>query len=252
MLAGAALLFPGVAQAQLNESDTLLLQYQLALNGSYQSGNLKVVTLLSRLETSVAPSAHWALKTQNFWRYQAFYDRKSDHDFASRNFLYLGQRRRVYPFLMGFLSANFRRKVDRRYFVGPGLTWQLLRRPEQTMKFSAAAVYESTRFAGQAYNHRAYDGSAYIRTWRATLRLAGQHRVLERRLRVGYEIYVQPSLERADNFRWLAEQSLEMSLWKALSFLTFLQYSHENVVVQGVQPDDLIITFGLGWRGNRF
>lgn len=236
------------ALGQINESDTLLLQYRAALTGNVQTGNLEALTLVGRLDLSVAPSGRWAFKTQNASRYQAFFDRKADNDLLSQNFLYVGQQRTLYPFAMAFLSGNFRRKIDFRWFAGPGVTWQALRRPGQLIKVSLSGVYESTQFAGETYNRTAYNGSNRINTWRATARIFGQHRLLQQRLRLYYEAYLQPSVEQSDNFRWLADWGLEMPVWKGVSFNTHFTYTHENIVIASVKQNDLIFTFGVSVR----
>lgn len=236
---------------QINESDTLLLQYRAALTGNAQTGNLKALTLIGRLDISVAPSGRWAFKTQNASRYQAFFGRKADNDFLSQNFVYVGQQRVLYPFAMAFLSGNFRRKIDFRWFAGPGVTWQALRRPGQLIKVSLSGVYESTRFAGETYNRPSYNGSRWIETWRATARIFGQHRLLQQRLRLYYEAYLQPSIEQSDNFRWLADWGLEMPVWKGFSFNTHFTYTHENIVIESVKQNDLILTFGIAFRDSK-
>lgn len=240
------LLMGKAAQAQINESDTLSLQYRAALTGNVQSGNLEALTLLGRFDLSVAPTGKWALKTQNNARYQAFFGRKADNDFNSQNFVYLGQQKTLYPFAMAFAAVNFRRKVRLRWFAGPGLTWQVWRGPGQVVKLSLAGVYEATEFDGAAYNYPEYNGIARIKTWRATARVFGQHRL--QRLRVSYEAYVQPSLERANNFRWLADLNLEMPVWRGLNLNAHVLYTHENVVVEGVKTRDMILSFGLSYR----
>lgn len=240
----------GVA-AQLNESDTLLLQYRAALTGNVQTGNVEATTFVGRLEASASPTGQWALKTQNMVRFQAFFGRKADSDFSSQNFLYAGQRRRFYPFAMAFVSGNFRRKINFRWFAGPGCTWQVLRRPGQVVKISVAGVYEATDFAGTAFNFSEYDGSGRIATWRATARVFGQHQLLQKRFRLLYEAYWQPSLERASNYRWLADLALEMPVWNGLSLNAHLLYTHENVVAAAVKPNDLIFTFGFSFRNTK-
>lgn len=240
-----------ISLAQINESDTLLLQYRAALTGNVQSGNLKALTLIGRLDLSIAPSRRWAIKTQNTSRYQAFYNRKADNDFLSQNFIYIGQQQAVYPFAMVFLSGNYRRKIDFRWFAGPGVTWQALRRPGQLIKLSLSGVYESTLFAGQAYNRPEYNGADRISTWRATARVSGQHRLLQQGLRLYYEVYIQPSVEQSDNFRWLADWVLELPVWKGLSFNAHLLYTHENIVIESVKQNDLIFTFGIAARNHK-
>lgn len=235
--------------AQLNESDTLLLQYNTALTGSFQSGNLEAAALRLKADFSLAPSPVWAFKTQNSYRYQEFFKRKADNDFYSRNFLYLWQQRRVYPFAMAFVSTNFRRKIDFRYFAGVGTTWQLVRQPDHTVKIALSGVYESTRFADDTYNYSEYDGSEKIETWRATFWLFGKHSLIDKHLRLYYEAFVQPSLERSNNSRWQTEIGLEWPFWKGLSFTANYIFTHENVVVSTVKASDRLLTFGVAYSG---
>ncbi len=235
--------------AQLNESDTLLFQYNGALTANLQSGNLEAASLRLKADASFSPSGLWAFKTQNTYRYQEFFDRKADNDFSGRNFLYLWPRRRVYPFVLAFVSANYRRRIDSRYFTGPGLTWQLLRSRRHVVKTALSGVYESTAFSGTAYNHPEYNGRETIRTWRASAWLFGKHTLAGGRLRCYYEAFFQPSLEDGDNYRWQAEFSLEWPLWKGLGCTANYLFTHENVVVEGVKADDGLLTFGLVYSG---
>lgn len=235
--------------AQLNESDTLLLQYGTSLAGSLQSGNLDAAALRLKADFSLAPSPVWAVKTQNSYRYQEFFGRKADNDFYSRNFLYLWQRRRAYPFAMAFISTNFRRKIDFRYFAGAGATWQVVRRPGHTLKTALSGVYESTHFAASGFNYPEYNGSENIETWRATFWLFGKHALAGKHLRCYYEVFAQPSLERGNNFRWQAEVGLEGPVWKGLSFTANYIFAHENVVVSTVKADDSLLTFGVAYNG---
>lgn len=241
--------FCQAAFAQINESDTLLLQYASAAGGSWQTGNLDALAFRAKAEASLAPAPFWAFKTQNSYRYQEFFDRKADEDIYSRNFLYGWQQRRVYPFAMLFVSTNFRRKINFRHFEGAGATWQVVRQPQHTVKISLSAVYELTRFADDAYNYSEYDGSPNIQTWRATTWIFGKHALANNHLRLHYEAFVQPSLQRANNFRWQAEIGLEWPIWKGLSFSANYIFTHENIVVSTVKPNDRLLTFGIAYNG---
>ncbi|MBV6443290.1 MAG: DUF481 domain-containing protein [Haliscomenobacteraceae bacterium CHB4] len=234
--------------AQINESDTLLFQYNTSLGGNLQSGNLKAAAVRLKADLSLAPSPQWAFKTQNSYRYQEFFERKADNDFYSRNFFYLWQHRRVYPFAMTFVSTNFRRKIDFRYFAGIGATWQIVRRPRHTVKAALSGVHESTRFAGSVYNYPEYDGSDNVDTWRATWWLFGKHLLTGRHLRLYYETFVQPSVQRGNNFRWQIETGLEWPVWKGLSFTVSYIFTHENVVIRNITPDDGLLTFGIAFN----
>lgn len=235
--------------AQINESDTLLLQHFTSLTGNAQTGNFKAFALRAKSDLTLAPSDVVAFKTQNSYRYQSFFGRKVDNEFSSRNFAYLHQHRRLYPFAMAFVSGNFRRKIDLRYFAGAGLTWQAVRQRQHTLKLSASGVYESTRFAGSAYNYAEYNGSEQIDTWRATFRLFGKHTLAAHKLRLYYEAYAQPSLSKSNNFRWHTEVGLDFPVWKGLSLNALFLYDHENVTIGTVKQNDLIASVGLSYTG---
>ncbi len=155
--------------AQLNESDTALFQLRSSLTGNYQKGNVEVMTIRSKIEFSAHTFKDVVLKSQNSTLYQSFYNRKADNDLFSRNFWYYQPYKWVYPFAIAFISTNYRRQVNIRYFTGAGATVQVLQTPLHVFKVSANAVYENTRFSGNAYNYSKYNGSNNIRLWRAAV-----------------------------------------------------------------------------------
>ena len=90
----------------------------------------------------------------------------------------MGPQGRVYPFAIAYVSTNFRRKIEYRYFAGAGVTWQVVKTRPWVLKLSASAVHESTQFDGTVYNRSEYDGKGKISLWRGTLHTAGfQHAV---------------------------------------------------------------------------
>ncbi|WP_266363283.1 DUF481 domain-containing protein [Tellurirhabdus rosea] len=240
------------ARAQLNESDTTRLQVRAALTGNYQKGNVEVSTVRGKLDVvlspdRVSPDQVWVFKSQNASLYQAFYGVKADNDLFSRNYLYYRPGRRVYPFAIAYLSTNYRRKIDLRYFAGAGGTGQLIRRPGHTLKLAAGAVYESTRFTAATFNETRYDGSETIGVWRVTTWLGGWHSLWDGHLRLYYDAYYQPALSDTRNYRWQYDVGVDFPVWKGLSFNALYTYTHENVVVQRIRPDDRILTVGLAY-----
>lgn len=241
-----ALLAPP-ALAQLNESDTARFQVRVSLSGNAQRGNVEVLNLRGKLDFTFAPSRVVVFKSQNSSLYQEFYSTKADNDLFSRNYLYIRPDRRVYPFAIGYVSANFRRKIDRRYFVGAGGTVHLLNTRPHVLKLSASAVYEATRFSSADFNNDAYDGSRRIALWRATVWLGGWYS-FHNRLRFYYDAFYQPALANACNYRWQADLGLDVPLWRGLAFTALYTYTHENVVVNPIRQDDSILTAGVSFN----
>ncbi len=60
-----------------------------------------------------------------------------------------------------------------------------------------------------------------------------------------HESYVQPSLERSDNYRWEAEVSLGLPLWKFLDFKINYRHTFESVVITSQRQEDRFFTFGF-------
>lgn len=241
-----ALLFCVVeCNAQINESDTAKFQTRISLTGNYQTGNVEVLTIKSKLDIIYAPVNCFVIKSQNNSLYQAFYSNKADNDIFSRNYLYYKPQNKIYPFAIGYISTNFRREINFRYFAGSGVTWQAVNRENHVLKFSASAVYEQTKFTHSLYNYSAYNGNDKIRLWRATAYLGGWNYFFNKHLRLYYDAYWQPAFNNTHNYRTQLDIGADFPVWKGLSFSILYTYTHENVVVQKIKPDDRILTFGL-------
>lgn len=237
-----------VAVAQINESDTLLFQSRFSLTSAWQTGNVEMLSIRAKLDVSFAPSKKFAFKTQNSYLYQEFFKKRADEDIFSRNFVYLNPQNRVYPFAMAFVSTNFRREIDFRYFAGLGITWQLVRHKNNLLKVALSGIYEKTDFAKTVFNESKYNGNENISTWRATFWLFGKHSILGNKLVFHYDCYAQPSVNQQNNFRGQAEVGFDMPIFRHLSFTTNLIYMYESVVILGQKDTDTILTFGLSYQ----
>ena len=239
------LLFPALLAAQINESDTLKAKARLAVTGLWQGGNVETVIFRAKSDVSWRPLKSWVFKTRNSYVYQEFGKQKADEDILSLNFLYFNPQKRVYPLLLGFASTNFRRKIDLRYLLGTGVTFQLLKKNSAWLKLAVSTEYEKTDFGETNFNRSQYDGEASISTFRATFWAQGKYPVFHKKLILSHEFYIQPSLERADNFRWQADLGIELPLWTFLNFKMNYLHTFESVVIANQKQEDHILTFGF-------
>lgn len=246
LAAGFALIQP--AMAQLNESDTVKFQTRVALTGNYQKGNVEVLTIRGRIDLVYAPQKDWVFKSQNSSLYQAFYSLKADNDIFSRNYLYYKPRNRIYPLAIAYISTNYRRKIDNRYFAGAGATWQVINKGDHVVKLSASLLYERSVFYHTSFNYQEYDGSNKIKVWRGTFYIGGWSYILARRVRLFYDAFYQPAGNNKHNYRTQADIGFDVPVWKGLAFNTLYTFTHENVVVKNVKQDDRILTFGLAYN----
>jgi len=242
-----AFLIGNAAVAQINESDTLSFQLKTSFTGNYQTGNLTVLTVRSRLDAAVKFSENVVFKTQNSSLYQEFFNNKADNDIFSRNYLYYKPQNKIYPYAIAYVSSNYRRKVDLRYFAGLGLTYQPIKSKNNVLKISANALYEQSDFSVRIFNDAFYNGTPQIKVWRATAFVSGFSWLFERRLRLYYDAFWQPALDKISNYRAQVDIGIDFPIWKGLAFNALYTYSHENVVPINTKTTDNILTFGLSY-----
>jgi hypothetical protein len=239
------LFFPILLSAQINESDTLKVKASLSLTGFYQGGNVETLIFRAKTDFSFVPWKKWVFKNQNSYVYQEFGKEKADEDILSLNFLYLNPQRKIYPFVLGFASTNFRREIDLRYLLGAGVTFQILNKKENWLKLSVSSEYEHTDFSETNFNYTEYDGSQSINTMRGTIWMNGKYHLVKKKVIFNHEIYFQPSLEQSNNFRWQADVGLELPIWKYLNFKINYRHTFESIVIENQEQEDRFLTFGF-------
>ncbi len=239
------LLFPAVLCGQINESDTLKFKADLSLTGFWQSGNVETFIFRAKSNLSFRPWEKGVFKTRNSYIYQEFGREKADEDILSLNFLYFNPERKVYPFLLGFVSTNFRREIDLRLLTGAGVSFQLLQNNKNWLKFSLSSEYERTDFSRAVFNKSSYDGEATLRTVRATLWVSGKYYLFKDKLILSHESYIQPALGKSDNYRWQSDLGLELPVWSFLNLKLNYINTFESVVISGQRQDDQFLTFGF-------
>jgi len=239
------LFFPIFLSAQINESDTLKVKASLSVTGFYQGGNVETLIFRAKTDLSFIPWKNWVFKNQNSYVYQEFGKTKADEDILSLNFLYLNPERKIYPFILGFGSTNFRREIDGRYLFGAGATFQILNKKKNWLKFSISSEYEHTDFSTTDFNFSEYDGLHSINTFRTTLWVNGNYHLFKKKLILSHESYFQPSLEESNNYRWQADIGLELPIWTFLNFKINYRHTFESIVIESQKQEDRFLTFGF-------
>jgi len=239
------LILPLFVSAQINESDTLKVKASLSLTGFYQGGNVETLIFRAKTDLSFKPWKNWVFKNQNSYVYQEFGKEKADEDILSLNFLYLNPEQKIYPFVLGFVSTNFRREIDLRSLVGAGVTFQIFNKEKDWLKLSVSSEYEQTRFNETDFNILEYDGNASINTFRVTLWVNGKYHLFKNKIILNHENYFQPSLEESNNFRWQTDVGLELPIWKFLNLKINYRHTFESIVIENQKQEDRFLTFGF-------
>lgn len=245
------LLFAFASQAQINEQDTLSLAIQVQVGGSHQKGNVELSRVTGRVELLKQVGGQLVLKSQNSYLFQKIVGRKADENIESRNFLYYNPQSRLYPYAIFFLSTNYRRDVDLRYFGGLGATYQLLRTPRHNLKLSGNGLYEKSFYTNDLYNKGEFDGNSMLEAFWYSAYLSGFHKVGKQGLRLVYEVYWQQSVSNAGQFRFHVATGLDINVMKGLGIQSRYNFSYENVVALGNSTEDTLWTWGLIYQINK-
>jgi hypothetical protein len=232
------------ARAQLNRNDTIPWQVKLTASGSMLDGNVSRLLLMNRLEVAYADPL-WGMSSRDDYQYGTTKHVKTEDDFVSCNFIYLRPQKKVYPFLMGIVETNYRRKIGFRYQLGPGVSYTISSRKNSLVRVSLTGTYEHTRFGGTRFENLSDTLLNTIDVGRLTVRLYGMQRLFDDKLRFTCEFWLQQSVSDRCNYRIYNEEIFEVPFNKNLSFRTALRYSYENIRIQGLKPNDLFWTFGL-------
>lgn len=245
---------PSALFAQINESDTLKFRINSRFSGNYQQGNVELLIIRGSVDFTFRASNSWVVKSQNSQLYQEFSGFKADNDIFSRNYLYFKPENLVYPFGIAYISTNFRRKIELRYFTGAGITYRPVSTEAHVVKFAINTVYERSRFDTQIFNETAYNNTDVIDLWRGTVYVGGWSYLLNDRVRLSYEAFYQPAFTDNDNYRAQLDFKLDFPIYKGFYLTSEYEFTHENVVPLGTQQDDSILTFGIGYgfKGSSF
>ena len=236
---------PIYLSAQVNESDTIKLKAELSITGFLQGGNVQTIIFRTKSDVSYRPWKKWVVKSMNSYIYQEFGQEKADEDFLSLNFLYFNPEKKFYPLVLAFISTNFRREIDVRSLFGAGFTYSVYKKDKNWLKFSLTSEYEQTEFNLSEFNKTEYNGSQSINTFRSTLWINGKYYLLDKKLIISHESYIQPSLERSNNYRWQADINVETPISKYVNFKVNYRHTYESIVVESQGEQDRFLTFGF-------
>jgi hypothetical protein len=243
-LIAALCLVAGPGRAQLTEADTLAFGWKATAAGSWLSGNIDRLVLLSSAEVArVRPT--WAFRSANTHQLGYWGSLNTENDLLARQFAYLYPHRRIYPYAMLWLETNKRQAMDFRLQAGPGLTVVVVRRPGHVVKVSGTLTYEHAWFARATFTDPDYAGRQAFGLVRGSWRVFGQHTAGARHLRLRYEVWGQHAFQDAANYRLRAEAALEYTFHRLLAFRLGVVHQYEAITLAGLKPRDTFATIGL-------
>jgi hypothetical protein len=232
--------------AQLLESDTSKCYFRSESGLNWSGGNIERLLVRADIQVKHVDTT-WGFVTYHNYMYGNWGKMTTENDYLSRNFLYLLPKRRLYPYMMVWLERNFRRRIDYRYQVGPGVTGVLLRKPKVLLKLSTTATYEATDFTPNVILSDGSSAISPVNVWRLTARAYGKLTPFNAPLHIGYEFWFQQSLAHSQNYRYNVEGLAEYRWAKHIAFKSQISLSHEQLTFRSFKKTDWYWTLGFSY-----
>lgn len=229
------------ALARLSEGDSTGIALTASVGGSYSAGTIERTLVLTGLDVAVIERNVGITSSSNF-TYGTFGPYVTERDLLTKNFFFLSPRERWYPFVMFWYERGLRRAIDHRLQPALGGTWVALQDSIGWIRFSASMAPEFTEWSTPLA-----DGRSSITVYRAIGRIAAMVRSTDNLFDLEIEAWAQPNVEDLSDVRAYARSSVSMKIFRSLRLRAAGTWMYEPYVPSTVEPEDLLITFGLSY-----
>lgn len=243
-------LLSGSAIAQLTEADTLRYRTQVALQGRYNFGNFeRLITTAEGAVLVQTAERQWSVLNQTRYTYGTFGTAVTENDWLVRSYAYWHGGARLYPYLMHWWQRTKLAALGSRHQLGMGGTYVPLKSRNHVLKVSLMGSVETNQYDRPGLSLEAEQNTNQYQTVRGTLRLAGMHQVAS--MKLGYELYIQPSVLHWADRRLFADAYLQAPLLPHLQLKLAYTYEHNTMHVNSLKPQDGLATAGIVYSWQR-
>lgn len=234
------------------EGETKSFALLANLNGSFIKGNFDRDLVVSNLDFTVSDSSlnYLGFRSANNYQLGYLFNRNTENDLLSRNFVYIFQNKDLYPYLMYWAETNLRKKINQRHQIGLGLSYKLIddnsNSKNNKLKISFTFTKEFVNFDNNNFNFKGYTNSE-LNFSRFTIRAIG-HFDLTQTMFLDFEAWQQQDISNIDNYRTYFDLSMNFKIYDNVSFRVSSNYNKESMYVKGLKPYDFITLFGLGYK----
>lgn len=238
-----------VAMAQLEEGDTSRWQFSTNLSLRLNTGNVERMILTPEANVAhVHAKKRWGFAARQRYTYGTFGELRTENDLLSRNFVYITPERRFYPYVMAWFQTHARQKLGFRYQVGPGVTYQPMKKHRHILKLSATFTHEHNWYTQAALDYIEDQSSREYSVFRVTGRIFGSHTFADGAVSIYHELLFQQATNQAENWRVFAEGGIHTRVIGGFSMRSYLNFEYQQVHVSTEKPDDLILNIGLNYK----
>lgn len=213
----------------------------VSLNGTYSAGTIDRTLILAGVDVAAIGRLVGVTSSTSF-TYGTFGAYVTERDLLTKNFFFVAPQERCYPFVMVWYERGLRRAIEHRLQPALGGTWVALQDTIGWIRLSASVAPEFTEFRAPLP-----DGRSSITVYRAIGRVAAWIRTSDHRFAADLECWAQPNVEDLSDVRAYANISISVKIVDELRLRANTTWIREPYVPSTVQPEDLLITFGLSY-----
>ncbi|HUS27208.1 MAG TPA: DUF481 domain-containing protein [Kofleriaceae bacterium] len=145
------------------------------------------------------------------------------------------------------LDHSLRRRIDRRALAGGGVGVTLTNQADITFVTSVGLLYEHGEYGEGKVQDQIFPAKNR-NVVRTSLRLYGIYKLPH--VNLIHDVYFIPNVRDLHDLRAMFSGVLEVPVAKGFAGRVSVDATHEGVIVEGTQEDDIAITFGVSFKND--
>ena len=243
-----AILSTSFSSVKSQNNDTIAsaveINYRLAGTGLFSWGNRNRQFVVSEGEFDrIGRKARYNFLPSMI--YNRVNSRVTEYGYYIKGLVALNPQKKVQPFWVSIYEYSERRQVDFRIITGPGLSYTAVNKKNHRLFLQFATLYDYTDYNGTDFTAIGPQESNLRRIIRPSPRIVGEHFFKNGDIRMEYMYWFHSALQRIDDTRMKLDLNIDYKITEWLSFRTALDYFFENIVLQGLNSNDLLLSFGI-------
>jgi hypothetical protein len=244
------LLLFGWSQIGLSQSiDSSQWRIDLALTGSYQSGNFDRLQLLNRADIQwKSKNTRWEISSNHLYIFQKVRGIDIQNDYLTRNFLtyYLNPKWDVFG---AYFNEKFLiKRIKSNPQLGFGTRYAFAKNQNVFFQLGLMFSYAEKTYSSNQFIDFSNGGSSVIDGYFITPVVKTRVNIIPKRLMLQTLFWYQRDINNSQNVRSMLDAALIAPIWQNLNIRVSINHYYENINVEFAEDSDLFLTYGISYQ----
>ena len=215
----------------------LLIDGELFLGGSLQTGGLNLLTVKSTFKSNIDYNK---INSNTYLQYgfNNTFDNVIQNDLLGYEIISIGKKKRFHPKIAGLYEKSKVKSIENHYLLGVGMGWNVITKTNCKIVLINTISFETKEF--RLNKELDYNGIRY------SLILNGEYVLLKGKLLINHKFFMNPFIYNLkNNYSYRLYTNILLPISKKISAKTSFDYSNESIVDTGFKPVNTSTTFGL-------